>query len=609
MSIGFGHSTQERREPSSIDFRTVIACARGSEASYQTGAANTGSVSFISWATNDVLRVQNRGTRDAVFIEGSRTNYFQRSRDMTNATPSAWTGGSMAQTANAAQGVDASMVAAQFNGTGSQFSARQSVTPGAGAIMSIWARAVSTTQPLRHNYAYPNGTGGIATLSTTYSRYSSRVATLTTHTDYVHDCSIGGATNIYVDCAQCEVGGFASSLIRTTTATVTRSADVCTIASPPSWMRSGKFSITIAPESNSIEFIRNATEQTLFAFGTGTNDRIAMIVDGGMVKIRVIQGGATKVTTSPISFSRWKDITIVFDAILGYIVVTGADTGDNVYTGTAWTMQTGTVYVGNVSGGTTPYFGEILPTAVRSASTALVQSWTPQQIAATPLIYLSGQHNPGLDGGSLDWLDETGNLRHGTNSAVAAQPAYLTSAAYGNHEVMDFDGSSDFLQTTSVAGGHNTITLAWIGHADSVTGVRKIVETVTGGAGAFSFFVEGSKLSVWANGAAGQDYVAGNTTIVTGTRYLFIVEIPFSALASSTIATWVNGVSQTQTIIANTATNTTAITALWQIGRWVSAASQYWDGMMAVLGAWIGTFTPTERANFLTFAQTYYGVP
>lgn len=589
----------------------LVVNNRAGEASYQTRTASDGSISFISWQpaqVSGVPRLQNRGVRDAFLIEGARTNYFLRSRKMTDAA--SWTVGNMTQTADAANGVDATLTAARFLGTGAQFSARQTITTPAGTVVSIWARAVSGSQVIRVNYAYPNGTAGQQTLSTTYSRYRGRVATLTTHTDYPHDCSISAGTDIYVDGIQSEVGTFPSSLIRTTTATVTRNADACVIASAsvPAWLKNGKFALTIAPEFSSVDLILQNSEMTLLAFGAGTNDRIALIVDGGVVKVRVVQGGATRVTTEAISFALWDDLELTFDSVNGYIVVSGATTGNNVYVGTPWTMSAGDLYLGNVSTAATPYFGEIVPRIPERTPAALTPAWTPAAIADR-LLMLSGQYTPGRDGGVLGWIDESGLSRNATNSAETGQGTPLLKVpAYGNKNVLDFNGTSSTYQTASVTGGNGTLTLAWIGHADSISGVRRIVETSTGGVGGFGVFIESSKLSAYANGATGQDYVAGDTTIVVGTRYLFILEIPFSALSTSTIASWVNNAAQTQTIISNTATNTNMNTSLWQIGRWVSAALQFWDGSMAFLGAWARSLTPTERDAFYAYAQANYGV-
>ena len=357
-------SMQARRSgvPTTIDLSTAIVCTRSTEASYQTGAETDGSSSFLAWASANVLRVQNRGSRNAIFVEGSRTNTILRSREMTNA---AWTAGNMTQAGNDANGVDATLVAARFTGTGSQFSARQAITIASGSVGSVWARAVSGSQPIRMNYMFPTGTRATQTLTTTYARHVGPVATPTSGTFYVHDCSIGGNTSIYADGAQVEAGQFATSLIRTSASTVTRSADACVIASAsiPSWLRSGKWQCTISLECTSAEFIAAATEMTLFAFSTGTNDRISLVLDSGSMKVRVVQGGVTKVTTGAITAtSRYLDITLTFDAAAGSVTVAGATTGNGTTTATAWTMQSGDVYVGNGSGGTTPYFGEILPT-------------------------------------------------------------------------------------------------------------------------------------------------------------------------------------------------------------------------------------------------------
>jgi hypothetical protein len=589
----------------------LVVNNRATEASYQTRTESDGSVSFISWQpaqVSGVPRLQNRGVRNAFLIEGARTNYFLRSRKMTDSA--SWTVGNMTQTADAANGVDATLTATRFAGTGVQFSARQTLTTPAGTIMSIWARAASATQLIRSNYAYPNGTGATRALTTTYARARGRVATLTTHTDYPHDCSISGATDVYVDGIQSEVGTFPSSLIRTITATVTRNADSCVVAAAnvPPWLLNSKFTLTIAPEFSSPDLILQGTEMTLLSFGAGTNNRIALIVDGGVVKVRVVSGGVSVVTTQALAFSLWDDLSITFDSVNGYVVVSGATTGDNVYVGTPWTMPAGDLYLGNVSTAATPYFGEIVPNIPELAPATLTPTWAPTDLTNRVCLF-QGQYFAGLDGGALSWVDEGGQSYHATNSAAAAQATPLLKVpAYQNKNVLDFDGTSDYYQTISIPGGHNVLTLAWIGHADSVSGVRKIMETVAGGAGAFAVFLEGAKLSVWANGAAGQDYVAGDTTIVAGVRYLFIVEIPFSTLTSSTIASWVNDVAQTQSIVSNTATNTTSAAALWQLGRWVSAALQYWDGAMGLLGAWSRALTPTERTDFYTYARTNYGV-
>jgi hypothetical protein len=233
--------------------------------------------------------------------------------------------------------------------------------------------------------------------------------------------------------------------------------------------------------------------------------------------------------------------------------------------------------------------------------------WTPNSITLPRIAQFEQQFLS--TGAACDaWVDQV--AAKNATATLTARPTIVTDPNYAGKQVLDFDGANNFLFTSpsTITGGQNVVTFAWIGHADSVAGVRKIVETGTGGAGSFAIFVEGARLSVYAGGAAGQDYVAGNTPIVAGTRYLFIVEIPWSTLTTDEIKSWVNGTQQTQSVVGNTATNTTFGTKTWIIGRWISAASQYWDGRMAYLDAWSGSLSAGEIALFYAWAQLNYGV-
>jgi hypothetical protein len=231
--------------------------------------------------------------------------------------------------------------------------------------------------------------------------------------------------------------------------------------------------------------------------------------------------------------------------------------------------------------------------------------WTPANLAIPRIAQFEQQFVDDGGGVCSSWIDQV--AAKNATATLTARPSIVTS---GSKQVLDFDGSSDFLFTSpaTITGGQNIVTFACIVNADSVSGVRKIVESGTGGAGSFAVFLESAKLSVYAGGAAGQDYVAGNTTINASTTYLFVVEIPWSTLTTDEIRSWVNGVQQTQSVVGNTATNTTFGTKTWIVGRWISAGSQYWDGKMMLLDAWAGAFTAQEQALFYAWAQREYGV-
>lgn len=370
---------QARRSgaPTSIDLSALIACTRSTEASHQTGAETDGSTPFLAWASANVLRVQNRGSRNAVFVEGARTNQLTRSRDLVNA---AWLAGTFATTTgDVGNGPDGAALADRSQvSSGGHSVYRSSGGEVAPFVLSAWSRATSGTSAQRIGLRTSSAVVAAgcfteyASVGTTYQR-SQCIRNANGYFAFIHDgtshSGVGGtgavACDLRTDLHQLEPGAFASSAIRTTTTAVTRSADACVIASAsiPAWLRSGKWQTTIALECTSAEFIAAATEMTLFAFSTGTNDRISLVLDSGSMKVRVTQGGATRVTTSAITAtSRYLDITLTFDSAAGSVTVAGATTGNGTTTATAWTMQSGDVYVGNVSGGTTPYFGEILPT-------------------------------------------------------------------------------------------------------------------------------------------------------------------------------------------------------------------------------------------------------
>lgn len=368
----------QSRRIGTLNLATAITCTRASSAFYYTAAPNDGSTAFLASASNNVLRIQNRGTRNAVFMEGARTNLVTKSRALNDA---AWTTGTGATvTANAGNGPDGTAVAERLQvGGASNFSPYKGDAAQAGPLVAtMWARATSGTTPIRFaTRSNPANTSAVgeyqeATLTTTYQRLEAK----RTSTGYYivpcdpRDYTPFGGTGVIassdsrVDMISLEVGRFPSSYIFTDTTTATRSADQLSVVSGtvPAWMRSGKWTVTISPQCSSAEFILAAAEMTLFAFGTGTNNRIALVLDSGAAKIRVVQGGSSLVLTSGFTWSRWQDMVLSFNSFTGAVTLSGASTGNGTTTGTTWTMPSGDLYVGNVSTVATPYFGEMLPT-------------------------------------------------------------------------------------------------------------------------------------------------------------------------------------------------------------------------------------------------------
>lgn len=230
-------------------------------------------------------------------------------------------------------------------------------------------------------------------------------------------------------------------------------------------------------------------------------------------------------------------------------------------------------------------------------------AWTPASLPNDVELDLFDEHND-AGSGACDIWDGESSTPNATASGTE-RPTISTADANLLTEVLDFDGTNDTMVTPSITGGQNTLTYVIVCRLDVVpAGVAKIVE-----ASDHSIFIEGGKLSVWANGATGQDYVAGNTTIAINTNYEFVVEIPFSTLGSAQIKSWVNRAAQTQTDIVATATNKTSASSTVRIGKWALAALQYFNGKMARISRYRGAFTAPDLASYGAYNQATHAVP
>lgn len=360
----------------SIDLTTALTFSRSSVATYLTSAPTTGSPGFVSQAANDVLRVQNRGVRPAIFLEGERTNLVTQSRNIADASFAA--GVSVTTTADVGNGVTGTAVADRSQVTvAGGYTRNFNVGFVAGDYSaSVWTRSDTGVSPFRTALLSAIGPGTVgfleSTTTTTWSerrvRYTSPGATVffipSDGRDYTAAGGSGVQTpDIWTDFIQVEAAAFSSSSIETTGATGTRTYDQARIlaANVPVSFRTVGIKATFAPECTSAELIAHTADMTLFAFGTGVQNRISLVVSGGTVRVRVVVSGITQVLTSAITFSRWQDITITADALAGSVTVAGAAAGNGTYAGVPWVMPAGDLYVGNVSTLSFPYFGEILP--------------------------------------------------------------------------------------------------------------------------------------------------------------------------------------------------------------------------------------------------------
>lgn len=362
----------QARRIGKLDLATVgVVCVRASDAWRQIGVETSGSVAYLNKVTSNTARWQSRdGVLQRLLVEGSRTNLILRSGAIDNAS---WMSGNAAATANYSTSPDGTTTATRITCTSGGSGRNQSpaitqpgnfaasafckaASPQSGMLLQGQAAVVASSPSLTTNWLrtdtarFKTGEVAIEGVFLSDGRNWSGVGGIA-----------AGARDWIWWGAQLEAAPFASSYIETAGASAARSADSCTVASAsvPSWMRSGKYAFVASVECSSAQLITHATEMTLLAFGTGTNDRVALVLDSGAIKVRVVQGGTTRVTTGALTFSRWQDLTITLNSATGAVTIAGAATGNGTTTGTPWTMQSGDLYLGTTSTGTTPYFGEI----------------------------------------------------------------------------------------------------------------------------------------------------------------------------------------------------------------------------------------------------------
>lgn len=335
---------------------------RSTEASYLTTAAPNGPTPFLSWAPVNVRRIENRGdgSGDMLLMEAARTNQIVQSRAMQDA---AWSGGTTTDTANALAGPDGAVLATRVVATAGQFSRNQTIAGTGMHALSCWARAVSGTTP---HQLYIGGTNANArSIGTTYERRISTGSIAASPSAVVpedaRDLTVYGgqvatAQDAYVDLHQFEVGGFASSPIRTTTVAVTRAADFLSYADGqyPARFRTNGFRIHFAFDCTDTELVNNGTAFYLWSFGAGTHttrldiNRIIYVDSGG--------GGVSAFTG--VTFSRGQLLTLEVRPSAGTVTLTGATAGNGTHTRAAWAYPSSSFVVGS-SNGTFGIFGRM----------------------------------------------------------------------------------------------------------------------------------------------------------------------------------------------------------------------------------------------------------
>lgn len=231
-----------------------VSVTRASSATVQTGT------STLAHAVADEARVGRSSDADApgLLVEGSRTNYVTKSRNVAGMTASGET-----HYADHGAGPDGSALADRATIGANGYSNVENVNVGNGtkAVASCFYKAVSGTQHAQlvcwdgslsaHPSVYANSDTGALWQRLVTPPHAQAVNPSTVIPCDCRDHSPHpggtnpGATDLLVDLVQCERGEYATSPIVTAGATVTRSADLVTLADASRFVSGGKLKISL----------------------------------------------------------------------------------------------------------------------------------------------------------------------------------------------------------------------------------------------------------------------------------------------------------------------------------------------------------------------------
>ena len=397
--------------------------------------------------------------------------------------------------------------------------------------------------------------------------YTALSNTLTTNGD--------GTSGIYIWGAQLETGSFPTSYIPTTTAAVTRAADLASMTGTnfSSWYNQTEGTIYLQAQC-----LAAITAQTYLAIDNGTSNNLitvrtspsnatferSQVVDGGVTQAALGSSGYVATSINDFAFAyKANDFARSFN-------------GSSVATDTSGTVPTvNQMFIGSERG---QYFvnGHIrrivyYPTRLSNEELRALTSysrniplWTPAQISTALWLDAADASTITLNGSTVSqWNDKSGNGRNVSQPTASAQPTSNTRTLNGLN-VLDFNVDIIGRSTPFV-----TINTPWLVYSvitfDSFTG-NPVYIGLQGAQTTHIGWSSNGNIQFYnpATGVVGLSgsVITANTPALVGVQY-----------DTTNLTGIYNGAAQ-----GSPAVTIPADTALFNIGSHASGASNYFDG-------------------------------
>jgi hypothetical protein len=318
------------------DFTTLstlpsdITFTRASAAYYTDSAG-----ALTSFASGDP-RFGDRG----FLLEGARTNLATYSQDFTNV---AWGKSNCSVVATDIVAPDSTSTASTVTSTGdAALDAIISLTTGTAYRYSIWVKRNGVSDVSAQLMAADYGGPGVLarqafTATSEWQRVTLSFTTSTTASHYLRlgaESTFSSGESLHIWGAQLEAGAFPTSYITTTSAAVTRAADVATVDTLGAWFNADEGTFVVGIEFNAAGG-GASTQVVAMSDGTETNRVSVFANPSGFSKLSAAVSSATVAVITSITqqftangdTGKWAGAYKLNDySLVGGGVVAGSDT-------------------------------------------------------------------------------------------------------------------------------------------------------------------------------------------------------------------------------------------------------------------------------------------